>query len=81
MEEKTQRLEIVGGGRPRGVTEEAIADRAMRIRRHLNNGLGRREICLREHLTLGEFRSAMCWLGIAVEHQMKFACAVSLVAI
>lgn len=55
--------EIVRRGRPAGVTEEAIADRAMRIRRHLKNGLCRREICLAEHITLGEFRSAMRQLG------------------
>lgn len=56
-------LEIVRRGRPKGVTQEVLADRAARIRGHLKNGFGRREICLRENLTLAEYRSAMRWLG------------------
>lgn len=55
--------EIVRAGRPRGVTSKDIAARAGRIRKHLKNGLHRKEICAREGLTLAEYRSAMRWIG------------------
>lgn len=61
---ESQKLEISRAvGRPRGVTSKDIMDRAARIRKHLRNGLHRREICARENLTLAEFRSGMNWLG------------------